>query len=193
MDRTSADRSRRRLRPGVPPRVHGAAPRCEEAMVAILAVTDQRLLIALCRRPHPPTASSTTGCRSLAASAKRRPPTGSRSHVDGRRMIAVAALAVARYLAFGMPGMDHGGGPDGMASIDHPAMAVGADEFASRLASSDAFVVNVCTPDEGSIEGPRRRFPTTGSSVTIACPRIGTPRSCCAARQGGCPGRRRPR
>ena len=66
---------------------------------------------------------------------------------------AVALAAVVAYFAFGMPGMDHGGGSEGMASMDHSAMAVGVDEFASRLASSGAFVVNVHVPDEGSIEG----------------------------------------
>lgn len=86
-----------------------------------------------------------------ATATEREPEPG----VDGRRMIGVAAVAVAAvvaYFAFGMPGMDHGGGSDGMASMDHSAMAVGVDEFASRLASSDAFVVNVHVPDEGSIE-----------------------------------------
>ena len=76
--------------------------------------------------------------------------------VDGRRIVALVAVAVAAvvaYFAFGMPGMDHGGGSDGMASMDHSEMAVGVDQFASRLASSDAFVVNVHVPDEGSIEG----------------------------------------
>ena len=71
-------------------------------------------------------------------------------------MIVVAAVAVATvvvYFAFGMPGMDHGGGSNGMASMDHSAIAAEVDEFASRLASSDAFVVNVHVPDEGSIEG----------------------------------------
>ena len=87
-----------------------------------------------------------------ATATEREPEPG----VDGRRMIAVAAVAAAAvvaYFAFGMPGMDHGGGSDGMASMDHSAMTIGVDEFAFRLASSDAFVVNVHVPDEGSIEG----------------------------------------
>ena len=76
-------------------------------------------------------------------------------------MIVVAAVAVAAvvaYFALGMPGMDHGGS-DGMASMDHSAMAVSADDFASRLASPDAFVVNVHVPVEGSIEGTDARIP----------------------------------
>lgn len=82
--------------------------------------------------------------------------------VDGRRMVAFAAVAVAAvvaYFALGMPGMDHGGGSGGMVSMDHSAMAVGVDEFASNLASSQAFVVNVHVPDEGSIKGTDASIP----------------------------------
>lgn len=82
--------------------------------------------------------------------------------VDGRRIIvlaAVAVAAVAAYFAFAMPGMDHGGGSAGMASMELSEMAVGVDEFASRLASSDAFVVNVHVPDEGTIEGTDASIP----------------------------------
>jgi phage shock protein E len=95
---------------------------------------------------------------SESTATEREPEPG----VEGRRIIVIIALAVAAvvaYFALGMPGMDHGGGSDGMASMDHPAMAVGVDEFASRLASSDAFVVNVHVPDEGSIEGTDARVP----------------------------------
>ena len=89
---------------------------------------------------------------SESAATEREPEPG----VDGRRIIVFVALAVAAvvaYFAFGMPGMDHGGGSDGMASTDHSAMTLDVDEFASRLASSEVFVVNVHVPDEGSIEG----------------------------------------
>ena len=90
--------------------------------------------------------------------AEREPEPG----IDGRRIIAFAAVslaAVVAYFAFGMPGMDHGGGSDGMASMDPSEMAVGVDEFASRLASSDTLVVNVHVPDEGSIEGTDASIP----------------------------------
>jgi len=95
---------------------------------------------------------------SEATATEREPDPG----VDGRRMIAVAAVAVAAVVAYfvlGMPGMDHGGGSDGMAPMDHSAMVVGVDEFASRLASSDAFVVNVHVPDQGSIAGTDEWIP----------------------------------
>ena len=84
------------------------------------------------------------------------------SGVDGRRIVAVAAVAVAAlagYFAVGMPGMGHDGESDGMASMDDSARALGVDEFASRLASPDAFVVNVHVPDEGSIEGTDASIP----------------------------------
>lgn len=93
-----------------------------------------------------------------ATVTEREPEPG----VDGRRIVVLAAVAVAAvvaYFAFGMPGMDHGGGSDGMASMDPSEMAVGVDEFASRLASSDTFVVNVHVPDEGSIEGTDASIP----------------------------------
>lgn len=85
-----------------------------------------------------------------------------RPEVDGRRVIvlgAVVVAAVVAYFAFGMPGMDHGGGSAGMASMDPSEMTVSVDDFASRLASPDAFVVNVHVPDEGMIEGTDASIP----------------------------------
>ena len=72
---------------------------------------------------------------------------------------AVAVAAVVAYFAFGMPGMDHGGGSSGMASMDPSEMAVSVDAFASRVASPDAFVVNVHVPDEGTIQGTDASIP----------------------------------
>ena len=74
--------------------------------------------------------------------------------VDGRRFIVIAIVAVAAivaYFALGMPGMDHGGGTTAMESMDPSMMAVVVDEFAARMESTDAFVVYVHVPDEGSI------------------------------------------
>jgi len=77
--------------------------------------------------------------------------------VSGSRVIAaigVVVAAVVGYFALGMPGMDHGGGGmAAMAGMDASDMAVGVDAFAARLRASDAFVVNVHVPDEGSIAG----------------------------------------
>lgn len=81
---------------------------------------------------------------------------------DRRWVIVAAAVAVAAvvaYFAFGMPGMDHDARSTGMGSMDASDMAVGVEEFASRLASSDSFVVNVHVPDEGSIEGTDASIP----------------------------------
>ena len=78
------------------------------------------------------------------------------SGVDGRRIVVVAAVvvtAVVAYFALGMPGMDHGGGMTGMGPMDPSEMAVGVEEFASRMASAEAIVVNVHVPDEGTIAG----------------------------------------
>lgn len=88
--------------------------------------------------------------------------------VDGRRfiigaLVVLAAIAaIVAYFTFGMPGMDHGAGSSGMAgmaSMDRSEMTVGVDEFASRMASSEAFVVNVHVPDEGSIKGTDAAIP----------------------------------
>ena len=82
--------------------------------------------------------------------------------VDGRRFIVVATAAVAAivaYFALGMPGMDHSGGTTDMESMDHSAMAVGVDEFAARMESTDAFVVNVHVPDEDAIVGTDAAIP----------------------------------
>ena len=83
---------------------------------------------------------------------------------DGRRIVVVAAVAVAAivaYFAFGMPGMDHGGGMSRIGLTDASEMAVGVDEFASRMVSSNAFVINVHVPDEGTIEGTDAAIPYT--------------------------------
>lgn len=82
--------------------------------------------------------------------------------IDGRLLIVFAAVAVAAvvaYFAFGMPGMDHGGGAAGMASMDPSEMRVSVDDFASRLDAPEAFVVNVHVPDEGTIEGTDASIP----------------------------------
>lgn len=79
--------------------------------------------------------------------------------VDGRsaRPLIVGALALAAafvaYLAFGMPGMDHGadgtmGGASGagaMSDMDHGegAMALDPADFAGRLDGGEALLVNV--------------------------------------------------
>lgn len=65
--------------------------------------------------------------------------------------------AVVAYFAFAMPGMDRSGDSAGApAPMD---MAVGVDEFASRMDAPAAFVVNVHVPDEGSIGGTDASIP----------------------------------
>lgn len=74
--------------------------------------------------------------------------------VDGRRVVVAAVVvvaAIAAYFALGMPGMGHGGGTGTMEPMDASTMDVGVEEFATRIASSDSFVVNVHVPDEGTI------------------------------------------
>lgn len=82
--------------------------------------------------------------------------------VDGRWFIIAAAVfvaAIAAYFAFGMPGMDHDPGTAGMSSMDEADMSLGVDDFAERMASPDAFVVNVHEPDEGAIAGTDATIP----------------------------------
>ena len=74
-------------------------------------------------------------------------------------LAALAVAAVVAYFALGMPGMDHGGGAAEMGAMEHSKMAVGVDAFASRMRSSDAFVVNVHVPDEGTIAGTDAAIP----------------------------------
>ncbi len=71
--------------------------------------------------------------------------------------LVIALVVVVGYLALGMPGMDHSGG--GGAAMDASDMSVGVDDFASRMAEPDAFVVNVHLPDEGSIAGTDAAIP----------------------------------
>ena len=69
-------------------------------------------------------------------------------------LFAVAATGLVAYFALGMPGMDHGGGDmAGMSGMERSEMAVGPDEFATAIEATDAFVVNVHVPDEGTIDG----------------------------------------
>ena len=106
----------------------------------------------------------TTVCSNLATvSPTDVQTTGADDAVSGtRRPLVVVGLVVALvflvgYFALGMPGMDHGGaGMDAMGASD---MAVGVDDFARRMAESDAFVVNVHVPDEGGIAGTDAAIP----------------------------------
>lgn len=69
-------------------------------------------------------------------------------------LFIIAALGVVAYFALGMPGMDHGSGDmAGMSRMQPSDMAVGPDEFAMGIENTDAFVVNVHVPDEGTIDG----------------------------------------
>lgn len=74
-------------------------------------------------------------------------------------ILVAAALLVAGYFAFGMPGMDDGSpaaSSSGMDSMDPASMSftrLEPDEFAARMAEPSAFVVNVHTPYEGEIDG----------------------------------------
>lgn len=74
--------------------------------------------------------------------------------------LVIALVVVVGYFALGMPGMDHsGGGGAAMGAMDASDMSVGVDDFASRMAEPDAFVVNVHVPDEGSIAGTDAAIP----------------------------------
>lgn len=75
--------------------------------------------------------------------------------LDGRWAVAAlgaVVVAMVAYFALGMPGMEHGGSSTGGA-MEHAAMAVSVDDFAQRVASSGALVINVHVPDEGRIAG----------------------------------------
>lgn len=75
-------------------------------------------------------------------------------------MLVVGLVIVVGYFALGMPGMDHGAsGGAGMGAMDASDMAVGSDDFATRMAEPDAFVVNVHVPDEGGIPGTDAAIP----------------------------------
>ena len=87
---------------------------------------------------------------------------GPQRRVDGRWVIAILAIAVATiaaYFAVGMPGMDHGADRGAASAMDASEVAVGVDEFARRMASPEAFVVNVHVPDEGTIDGTDAAIP----------------------------------
>lgn len=79
------------------------------------------------------------------------------------RVVAVwviGIIAVVAYFALGMPGMGHGAnGSAGVAAMRPSEMAVDVDDFAARMEASDAFVVNVHVPDEGSIAGTDEAIP----------------------------------
>lgn len=99
--------------------------------------------------------------------------TASNRAADGRwAVIAFVALGVIvfGYFALGMPGMDHdGSGGSAMTGMDHDAgggsrtpgmgsptrvdIALGVDEFAGRMDTGVAFVVNVHVPPAGMLEG----------------------------------------
>lgn len=85
------------------------------------------------------------------------------SGLGGSRVVVglvVALVLIVGYFAAGMPGMDHGGGGTaGMGAMDASDMAVGVDDFSSRMAEPDAFVVNVHVPDEGGITGTDAAIP----------------------------------
>ena len=76
--------------------------------------------------------------------------------VSGRRMVALfGVMIVIGYLSVGMPGMPgmgHGGSGE-TAGMSASSMALGVDAFARRVASPDAFVINVHARDAGSIDG----------------------------------------
>lgn len=74
--------------------------------------------------------------------------------------LVIVLVVVVGYFALGMPGMDHsGGGGAAMGAMDASDMAVGVEDFATRMAEPDAFVVNVHVPDEGSIAGTDAAIP----------------------------------
>lgn len=74
-------------------------------------------------------------------------------------VLVLLAAVVAGYFALGMPGMDHsGGGMSGMSGMQAD-MALGVDEFANRADASGTLLVNVHTPDEGSIPGTDAKIP----------------------------------
>ena len=88
--------------------------------------------------------------------------------LPGRAIVVALALAtvlIGGYVTTGMPGMDHGdptGGNGSAPSMDHaamPAIHLGPDAFAARLARPSAFVVNVHTPYAGEIEGTDEFIP----------------------------------
>ena len=82
--------------------------------------------------------------------------TGERT-IDGRwtvGIIAIIAVVTLGYFALGMPGMDHTQAPGGaMPGMDHRALAIDVDQFSTALDQGQAFVINVHTPVEASIEG----------------------------------------
>ena len=81
----------------------------------------------------------------------------------GRAIVAVmaaVAIAVVAYFVVGMPGMDHGsGGMAAMSPMASSEMALAVDEFAFRMSSSQAFVVNVDMPGTGTIDGTDAAIP----------------------------------
>lgn len=64
--------------------------------------------------------------------------------------VAIAALAVAAYFLFGMPGMDHSMGTATSESSTE-LVALDPDEFMTRVQAPQAFVVDVHVPDAGTV------------------------------------------
>lgn len=84
-----------------------------------------------------------------------RPVAGGPLHVAARTTESTTRTTVAAMI-----GMEHGGdGTGAMGAMTSTEMAVDPEEFADRLASSEAFVVNVHVPDEGSINGTDAAIP----------------------------------
>ena len=87
-------------------------------------------------------------------------PTSKRA-LGGVIALVVAAAAVIAYFSMGMPGMDHGSAaqPHDMASMSTSSpnptrlRELTANEFSDALADGTAVVINVHTPDEGTIAG----------------------------------------
>ena len=89
--------------------------------------------------------------------------TRNQAGADGRLLVAAVAVALVGlvgYFTLGMPGMDHGS--KSMPSMDatHVSeMALSPAQFADRVSTADAFVVNVHTGDETRIPGTDAAMP----------------------------------
>lgn len=74
-------------------------------------------------------------------------------------LVALVAVAIG-YVALGKPGLRGGGAGDATAGMADASMAISVEQFAERAAAPGAFLVNVHTPNEGSIDGTDLAVPS---------------------------------